>query len=164
MAFFRNRSFLVKMVKETPSGPVEEDVLDDIKTHFDKYKVAYITGGITAAGVGFAGFTYLIMRGHYTGIQGVPESGIRGVLDGPAKVAVSPLAFFSHQTNNVVAVIERNGRGHPGYPVWCPETNEYWPTQNAVAKAWGVYPSLVSGHLNGKFPDIDGKQLQRVKV
>lgn len=158
----KGRSFLVKMVKDDPSGnPEEVDVADEVKSHFEKYKFVYLAGGI---GVGVAGFTYLIMRGHYTGIQGVPESGIQGVLDGPAKVAVSPLAFFSHQTNNVVAVIEREGRGHPGYPVWCSETNESWPTQNAAAKGLGVYPSLVSGHLNGKFPDVDGKHLHRVNV
>jgi len=161
---FKGRSFLVKMVKDDKAGNQEEvNVGDEIKSHFERHKVAYIAGAV-GTGIGIAGITCLIMRGHYTGIQGVPESGIRGVPDGPAKVAVSPLAFLSHQTNNIVAVIEKDGRGHPGYPVWCLETNESWPTQNEAAKGLGVYPSLVSGHLNGKFPDVDGKHLQRVKV
>ena len=57
----KGRSFLVKMVKDDPSGnPEEVDVADEVKSHFEKYKFVYLAGGI---GVGVAGFTYLIMRG-----------------------------------------------------------------------------------------------------
>lgn len=160
MPLFGNRSFLVKMVKDTPSGPVEEDVFDDIKSHFEKYKAAYIVGGISVGIFSVAGITYLIMRGQASGIQGVPGLGIRGV----PEVEVRPLAFLSKQTVNAVAVIEKGSRGHPGYPVWCDELQKGWATQGEAAKELGVYPSLISGHLNGKFPDVDGKHLHRIKV
>jgi hypothetical protein len=159
MALFKNRSFLVKLVndKDAPeTEPVEETIdINKIKNHFVRNAPLYL--------VGFAGFSCLMMRGRYPGIQRVPESGVRGALDGPTKVTVTPLSFFSNRmTNNIITVIERDGRGHPGYLVRCLETNEIFPSQKEAARTMGVYPSLISGHLRGKLPDVDGQHFERV--
>jgi hypothetical protein len=161
--FWKKRSFVIRMVENTPSGPVEKDLdlTADIRNHFEKYKTWYIIGG---TGVGVAGITWAITRGYHTSVPRGLESSVPRGLDGPAKVTVSPLAFFSKQNNNTIAVIERGGRGHPGYPVWCPETNQFWRSQNAVAKDWGVSDSIVSGHVRGKLPDINGNHLHRIPV
>jgi hypothetical protein len=50
----KGRSFLVKMVKDDSAGHQEEvDVADELKSHLEKYKVAYISGGVCfAVGLG----------------------------------------------------------------------------------------------------------------
>ena len=158
---FKGRSFLVKMVKDDNAGHEEEvDVTEDIRNHFQKNKNAYMAG---AAGILFAGITCRIMKGSYPDVLRVSESSVPRVLDGPAKVTVTPLSLFSNRmTNNIVTVIEREGRGHPGYLVRCLETNEIFTSQYEAARQLGVWPSIVSGHLNGKLADVAGKHLERI--
>lgn len=43
----KGRSFLVKMVKDDHAGHQEEvDVADELKSHLEQYKVAYISGSV----------------------------------------------------------------------------------------------------------------------
>src|SRR4029077_13078365 len=115
---FKGRSFLVKMVKDDEAGHEEEvDVTEDIRSHFQRNKNAYIAG---FSGFAFASITCLIMRERHAGVQSAS--------DGPAKVTMRPLTFFSSRTNSIVDasetivnVIEREGRGHPGYLTECIE-------------------------------------------
>lgn len=125
--------------------------IEKIKEHFRENKAIYISGGLGI--IAGAGFTCIIMRGRHAGIQGVP--------DGRDTVTMRPFNFLS-PINNVTTVIEREGRGHPGYIVRCIETGEYFLSQNEAAKKIGTYPSLISGHLQGKFPDVDGFHFERL--
>jgi len=162
---FKGRSFLVKMVKDDETGNQEEvNVGDEIKSHFERHKVAYIAGAV-GTGIGIAGFTCLIMRGHYTSVPRVLESGVPRVPDGPAKVTVSPLSLFSNRmtnVNNVVTVIEREGRGHPGYLVKCLETGERFVSQNHAAAEKGITPAALSQHLNGLREHAGGLHFERI--
>jgi hypothetical protein len=157
MALFGNRSFLVKMVRDTPSGPVEEDVFDDIKTHFEKYKAAYIVGGV---GVVAAGFTWALMRGGVPMIPGAPNS----VVDGPVAVTVRPTSLFSNRmtttTNTVITTLER--RGHPVWIVKCKETGELFASQNRAAEACGITAPAISQHLNGLKDQAGGLHFERI--
>lgn len=160
---FKGRSFLVKMVKDDEAGHEEEvDVTEDIRSHFQKNKNVYIAG---IAGIAFASITCRIMKGSYPDVLRASESSVPRVLDGPAKVTVTPLSLFSNRmTNNTVTVIKRDGRGHPGYPVMDLDTGDFWFTQGESARALNAWPSVVSGHLNGKLPDVNGHHLARVEV
>jgi hypothetical protein len=131
----------------------EETKIERIKRHFKERKDLYVGIGI---GIGITGITCLIMRGRHAS---VPR-----VLDGPARVTVRPLAFLSNQRTNVVAVIERAGRGHPGYLVRCLETGEIYLSQIEAASAINTYPSVMSGHLQGKLPDVHGMHFERVNL
>ena len=75
-------------------------------------------------------------------------------------IAIRPLSFFS--TQNVVTVIEREGRGHPGYLVRCLETGRVFPSQDAAARSIGAYPSILSSHLQGKHSDVFGLHFERI--
>jgi hypothetical protein len=100
-------------------------------------------------GISIAGITCVIMRGSDAGIHRVPEA-----------IAIRPLSIFSRQ--NVVTVIERDGRGHPGYLVQCVETGQIFPSQDAAARSVGAYPSILSSHLQGKHPDVYGFHFKRM--
>lgn len=64
--------------------------LERIKKHINRNKSAYIAGCVVVAGI-----TYVIMRERHAGMPSVP--------DGPVKVTVRPLSFFSsNQATNVV--------------------------------------------------------------
>lgn len=125
----------------------------DIRQHFKDNKQLY-TG--LAIGVGVAGFTCLIMRSCHADAQ--------GVLDGPTKVTVQPLSFFSKQTNTITTTVNRGGGGSPSYIVECLSTGEAFLSQRQAAIAKGISESILSGHLNGKFEDADGLLFRRIGV
>lgn len=128
---------------------------EKIKKHVKEHKIAY-TNAATA--VVFTGITWAIMRSNVLR-GGACESGLRG---GPTNTA--SLVFRNKQTINVTTVLDREGRGHPGWPVRNVETKQVYLTQGAAAKAAGVTESLMSAHINGKFPDIDGLHYERVNL
>lgn len=131
---------------------------EKIKAHFQRHKTAYLIG----CGIVFAAGTYLIVRS-YTGILRVPESSVPRVLDGPVKVTVAPFSLLSNRmTNNVINVVRKEGRGHPGFPVFDLDDKIMYDTQGAAAKALNAWPSVVSGHLKGKLPDVNGHHLVHV--
>lgn len=123
-----------------------------VKKHLDRHRVIYISG---AVGVLSAGITYVITREAYAGIIEVPDGHI---------VTVRPLSFLSKQIVNVVTVIEREGRGHPGYRILCLETGEIFESQRKASEALLVFPGVVSDHLRGKVEDIHGLHFQRIQA
>lgn len=134
-------------------------MIDNIKAHMGRHKIAYSVGVVVV----IAGITCVIMRRSCTGIPRVPESSVLRVLDGPVKGTATSFSLLSNrQTNNVINVIRREGRGHPGYPVFDLDTHIQYNTQGLAAKALNAYPSVVSGHLKGKLPDVNGHRLVHV--
>jgi len=123
--------------------------INRIKQHFVEHEEKYVFG----VSCFFVGFTVAIMRGRYASFH--------RKLDGPI-VTVRPLNFLGKQVNNILTVIQREGRGHPGYLVRCLETNDYYFSQNEVANAMSVWPSLISDHLNGKVESIHGFHFERI--
>ena len=122
-----------------------------VKKHVEEHCFAYIA--VTGAAV--AGITCCIMRGRHAEIPRVS--------DGPDTVTVRPLSFFSRQENTITTVIEREGRGHPGYRVRCLETGEEFASQGEAARALKALPAIVSGHLKGKVDDVHGHHLERIR-
>lgn len=126
-----------------------------IKAHIKKHKYKY---GYAATVIATAGITWLIMRSNIA--RGEVSEGIaRGEISNTAS-----FNFRSPNTVNVITVLERDGRGHPGYPVRNVETKHVFLSQHEAARAFGVSESLISGHLNGKFPDVDGLHFERVNI
>jgi hypothetical protein len=153
---FKGRSFLVKMVKDGPEGNHEEvDITDEIvKAHFEKYKAAYIVGGSVA----FASIACLIMRGRY---EALAPGGAYGLETADTLVTMRPLSFLSSQ-NNVVKVVNRSGHGRPGYLIRSIDTNEFFSSQREAATIFGISEKLLSNHLNGKLPNAEGYQFERL--
>jgi len=134
-----------------------DNVFEGIKSHVKRHQVAYSFG----AGIGIAGFSYLIMGGRHA-------SFLRS-LDGPETidtlVTVRPFAFLSFfSKQDAITTLIREGRGHPGYPVWCRETGEGWFTQAEAARSAKTSAPYMSGHLTGKYPDVHGLHYERMIV
>lgn len=148
----KGRSFLVKMVKDDPSGnPEEVDVADEVKSHFEKYKFVYLAGGI---GVGIAGFTYLIMRG-------VDSS--EPISHGNAVTAERGIAVLGKRVvMSNVSYISSNRQGPPSWVVRCKETGEIFTSQNAAASAMGLFASEVSQQLTGRKDNVQGFHFERI--
>ena len=111
-------------------------------------------------GAFFAGITRSILRGSHLSLQsGLSEVGIHRV-----PTVVRPLFLFSNHNKvlNVVAVIAREGRGHPGYPVMCKETGDIFLSQTGAAVWAGTSAANMSSHILGKFPDVNGWTFERV--
>ena len=134
--------------------------IEKIKLHVIKYKTVYISMAVGAAS---AGFTYLIMRGRHADVLSASDTA-------DTSVFVRPLSIFSKQetttnlVNNVVKVIEREGRGHPGYLVRCIETNEFFTSQKQAAEAYGIPDAIFSLHIRGKLDDLNGKHFERLNT
>jgi len=136
---------------------------EKIKEHIKEHLVEYALGVATVA----AGITYLVMRGQCSGLQRGPEDAttkLQRGLDTMVSASIRPFNFFSTNNNHVVQVVEREGRGHPGYLIEKLGSKERFLSQHELAKTLGVSDSIVSGHLKGKIPDILGEQYVRVGV
>lgn len=125
-----------------------------IKEHFKKHKVAYAF----AAGVAVAGITCAIMRGRY---EALADGGAYGPKTIETSVTMRPLSFLSKQ-DNVVNVVARTGRGHPGYLIRCLDTNEYFSSQREAASVFGISETLLSKHLSGKLENAEGYNFERL--
>lgn len=138
--------------------------IEKIKAHIKEHKEKYITVGVTA--VISAGITYIIMRGRYATLHGGVEPILHGGIGGGSDtVAIRPLSFFSHQINNIVTVVERDGRGHPGYRIRRLEDLREWDTQGLTAIDINTSPSRLSSHLTKGIPEsIDNFHYERVPV
>ena len=121
--------------------------IEKIKNHIQDHKVAYACG---ATAVLTAGITYLVVRSNAA--QG-----------GLTNTASRSFLIKSPQTIiKTINVLERDGRGHPGYPIRNLETKHIEFSQKAMADYFGISEGLLSGHLNGKFSDVDGLHFERV--
>lgn len=128
-------------------------MIDSIKVHVGRHKVAYSFG----TGAAIAGITCIIMRGRTIGVAFSIPNGSETITNRPLN-----FLFFSKQTQKIVNVIEREGRGHPGYITECVETGERWVTQSIAAKDVGTIPIYMSKHVRGLIPDIYGKHYRRI--
>lgn len=132
-------------------------MLEKIKTHVQKHKAVYTCGAVALA---TAGITTLVMRDRY---EALVTDGAYGLKTADTSVTMRSLSFLSSQ-NNIVSVITRNGRGHPGYLVHCLDSDEYFSSQREAALACDVSETLLSKHLNGKLPNVDGRIFNRINV
>ena len=134
---------------------------EKIKNHFIKHKEAYIVGGCSIL---VAGITCAIMRGKYTSSHQELDSERLRRSEPDMTVNTRPLNIFNNKPiTSVVTVVEREGRGHTGYIIRCLETGDVYFTQNEAAEALHVWPSIISRHMNGSIPDINGNHLERVR-
>jgi len=151
LGFFKNRSFLVKIVKDDPEDdtpPEEVDVVDVITDHVKRHRIAYLLGSSAV----IAGAVFFVTRGSYSG-ELPPSDGIKHII-------IRPFSIFSRQ--NVITVIAREGRGHPGYIVRCKETGEIFLSQAEAAKSVGTIPITMSRHLRGNISHIYGLHFERL--
>lgn len=126
-----------------------------IKAHVKRNKVAYASLG---SAVLAASFTCLIMRGRHADVQCVSDTA-------ETSVFVRPLTFFSKQgeiTTNIINVLERDGRGHPGYIVHCKETGDVFASQKQAADAFNIPSAVLSLHIRGKLDDVNGLHFERI--
>lgn len=149
MSLFKNRAFLVKIVKDTADGPVEEEVSsDDVVGHFRQHQFAYGLG----LGLGVAGLTFLATR-RFSGVGvGVPNEA--------NKIIIRPFAFFSKQT--VVSVISADRSGPPSWVVRCKETGDVFSSQKSAALVMDLSQSELSKHLNGMMDHVRGYHFDRI--
>jgi hypothetical protein len=129
-------------------------MFERIRSHVERHQVAY--------SVSLAGITCFIMKGRCASF---PRSLVDVGLPSGATI-IRPLAFFSSQKiqMNTVAVIARDGRGHPGYIVQCKETGDIFLSQGGGAVWAGVSDRHMSRHLNGALPDVNGFTFERFTV
>lgn len=133
--------------------------MQTIKAHVREHKDRYLIGGFSLV-VG-AGFTALIMRDRHAVVGNAAS-------DGPdvATVRSFNFNFLSRQieSGNVTTVITREGRGHPGYITrWVEEGIDY-ETQGLAASEQGVDPTVMSRHIRGILPDVNGQHFERIAV
>lgn len=144
---FNFRDRVLNMVKD-------REIKKTVVTFWQDHKEAIIV----AAAMSAAGITCAIMRGNAArGAAG--EGSARG-----AVTNTSSFLFRSPQTVNVLTVVEREGRGHPGWPVRNLETKRIDLSQKSAAQHFGIPEKVLSGHLNGKFDDVDGLHFERVSL
>jgi hypothetical protein len=126
--------------------------------HVRRHKETYIAGAI-CLGVGLlAGITYPIVRSNIArGAMG--EDASRG-----EAINTASLIFRNQQTINITTVLDREGRGHPGWPCRNLETKRVFFSQKEAARAFDIPQKVLSGHLKGKFPDADGLHFERVNL
>lgn len=127
-----------------------EQIKQNIKDHLVLYSL-----GLTMV---VAGSTVLIMRSSTTQ-RGVSVDNTQRALSNTAS-----RIFLNKQTINVTTVLDREGRGHPGWPVKNLETGRHFFSQREAATAFNINEGVLSGHLNGKFPDVDGLHFERMSL
>jgi len=126
-----------------------------VKKHLKKHKDLYIGIGL---GIGFASITWYIMRDRHATLL----SGVDGLKTADVSATVRPISFFSNQKNDIVQTIHNGSRGNPGFLTRSVEYGLTFDTQGEAARAFNVSPSILSSHLNGKIPDVDGLHFERI--
>lgn len=130
--------------------------IETIKTHFHDHKETYIVG---VSCFSFAVITVLYMR------SSTAQRGVCEAIDAQRGSSnAASFVFRNKQTINVTTVLDREGRGHPGWPVRNLETKKIFFSQREAAKAFDIKEGILSGHLNGKFEDANGFHFERVSL
>lgn len=144
---FKGRSFLVKMVKDDETGVEEEvNVGDEIKSHFERNKAAYISG------IMFVGFAFLMTKSSSSHIdREISVTAKNGVAVNGNKVMLSN-----------VTVIAANRQGPPSWVIHNKTTGDFAPSQRAMAIHDGISESNLSQHLNGIQDSVSGMKYERV--
>lgn len=126
-------------------------MLDKVKAHVKRNHIPYII-------VGVAGITYVITRST-AALGGAGEGNALGGLTNTAS-----FIFRNKQVIKVTAVLDRDGRGHPGWPVRNEETKHIFFSQREAARAFDIPEGRLSGHIKGLYPDVDGLHFERVNL
>jgi hypothetical protein len=143
LKWFHNKSFLIKIVNDTPddgSDSKEVDVIEEVKGHFERHKYIYIGVGVAT----LVGATWLITRRNAASYF-IPST------NGGLKAAQLPPIVINN-TNHVSV----NLGGYMRKIVSCVETGEMWPSVKAAAEATGNSVSYMSQHLNGHTGPLQG--------
>lgn len=141
------------MVKDDDAGNSEEvDLTQEAKRHFDKYKFAYLAGGVASI-AGIAGIAYLV-----TGGVSVPNV--------DREISVVAKNGIAVQGKNVVmrnvSVIAANRQGPPSWVIRCKETGDIFTSQGAAAGAMNISPTAISQQLNDLREHAQGFHFERI--
>ena len=110
-----------------------------VKDHFKKHKVAYIGVGV--------GLTAGVVIGAAASNTSVVNVNVQKLFNWKT----------SDVTTNVTNVqVQMVRPGPKSFAVQCVESQQTWPSIRQAAKDLGVHPWVISGHLKGKSPNIDG--------
>lgn len=126
-----------------------------VRKHWKNNHKFYIGAG---GGMVLAGITYTIMRGRY---EALAVGGAYGLKTADTSVTMRTLSIFSDQ-NNVVNVLTREGRGHPGYIIRSLDTDQIFFSQRDAASFFDISETLLSKHLSGKITDAKGLRFERI--
>lgn len=140
---FRER---IRKLEET------NETFRNTKKHVEKHKVAYAAGGAAIGAGAIFGFA-----GYSLGVRSAPDV----------------IQTFVNSTDNVGTVINKsknvdvvikylNARNYNANPVRCLETLQEFPSQEEAAEAFQMAATILSKHLNGKFPDAKGFHFERI--
>jgi hypothetical protein len=129
-------------------------VFNKVKAHIGRHQVAYSMGTVVV----IAGITCFIMR------RNIAQGGMSGADAQGGSANTASFIFRNKQTIKVTNVLARDGRGHPGWPVQNLETKKIFFSQKQAAEAFNIPEGNLSGHLQGKFPDVDGLHFERVNL
>jgi hypothetical protein len=134
------------------------EIKDKATEHWHEHKEIYIVA-IMCFGAGvLAGITSSLMRSN------IPRGGMGEDVARGGTINTASLIFRNQGTVNVTTVLDREGRGHPGWPCRNLETKKVFFSQREAALAFDIPEGLLSGHLKGKFPDVDGLHFERVNL
>ena len=132
-----------KTVDATVDGAVDRTttrMTDKVKTHFRENKKVYLA---------FAGGVLLVYvaNGRRDG-----DSYSQRVIGKSGDMTI---------TNNKIEV-QMTRPGPKSYVVQCLENQATYPSLRAAARENGVSHGLLSGHLKGDIPDVNGKHYEKV--
>jgi hypothetical protein len=138
-----------KKVEEIKQRKAVQVVLKHVKDNKTEYLVG--VGALLGAGI-----TVLVMRSS-AAHGGASEGNALGGLTNTAS-----RVFSNKQTINVTTVLDREGRGHPGWPVRNTETCRIFASQREAANVFGIPEGRLSGQIKGVYPDVDGLTFERI--
>lgn len=138
-------------------------MLDRVKAHVGRYKVAYSVGGVIVV----AGITGAIMRGvalQHIG-RGIPVAAERGIpvlADGSVVTNNASFIFGQNKVLNNVSYIASRRQGPPSWVVRCLETNQIFTSQNEAAMLMDIPAAELSRHLNGLLDHVYNWHFERI--
>lgn len=122
--------------------------IQKIKQHFTNNIDLYIVGSVCI--VVSAGVTY-----YFTRQSGVPEA-ITNIAP-----KISNVICWKPTSNQTVEVFIE-ALGDPGNIIQDITTGTVYASQGQAAKALGVYPSMITRHLQGSIPDVKGHVFEKL--
>lgn len=122
----------------------EEQSLNKIKDHFNRYKTIYISAGVIVLSIGIG-----IVIGKNINIT---EAGQELIIKAES-ISDSPIINNSTITQN-------NFQGRQTKIVECIETGSIWSSITSAAEDIGVSFDTLSKVINGKRPDINGQHFR----
>lgn len=129
-----------------------------VKRHFQENWKIYCAIGGTAI------FTYAIMRNTRKSSDAKDSIGDTSAC---VKDSIGDTQVFSFLNNigpsiGVVNVMEREGRGHPGYLTRCLDDGLAYASQKRAAEAYTLDEKHVSDHILGRREHVNGLHFERI--